>query len=140
MELPRIIELPKIEDYRDNLTFVQNCDQIPFDIARVYWTYDVPGGVVRGSHAHKENESLIVAASGSFDVTLSDGTREYKFSLNRSYRGLYVPVNYWRTLDNFSSGSVCMVLSSKPYSEDDYIRNYDEYLEYMRSVDSTLNG
>ncbi len=74
MELPRIIELPKIEDYRGNLTFVQNCDQIPFDIARVYWTYDVPGGVVRGSHAHKENESLIVAASGSFDVTLSDGT------------------------------------------------------------------
>ena len=133
MKLPEIIDLPKIEDRRGNLTFVQNNDQIPFDIARVYWTYDVPGGVTRGSHAHIRNESLIIAASGSFDVTLFDGVNEYKFSLNRSYKGLYVPCGYWRTLDNFSSCSVCMVLTSEPYSEDDYIRDFDEFMKLAAS-------
>lgn len=126
---PQIIELPKIFDPRGNLTFVESGNQVPFDIRRVYWIYDVPGGEKRGSHAHFKGIELIVAASGSFDVILSDGHDTLSFSLNRSYRGLYVPAGYWRTLDNFSSGSVCMVLTSTPYSEDDYVRDFDEYLK-----------
>lgn len=132
MELtkPQIINLPKICDPRGNLSFVENGTHLPFDIARVYWIYDVPGGEERGSHAHKVSQSLMVSASGSFDVYLSDGKREERFSLNRPYQGLYIPPGYWRRLDNFSSGAVCMVLTSTPYSEEDYIRDYDEFIHF----------
>lgn len=130
MELtePRIIDLPKICDPRGNLTFVEGGQIIPFDIKRVYWIYDVPGGEERGSHSHHEASEMIVAASGSFDVLLSDGRIENEYTLNRSYRGLFVPPGYWRTLRNFSSGSVCMVLTSTHFSEEDYVRDYEEFL------------
>ena len=123
----RFVDLPKIMDHRGNLTFVEGGNHIPFDIRRVYYLYDVPGGSVRGSHAHKGLEQLIIAMSGSFDVILDDGGTEKRFSLNRSYYGLYVCPMMWRTLDNFSSGAVCMVLASQRYEEDDYIRDYDEF-------------
>lgn len=126
---PCIVSLPKICDPRGNLTFVEEGRHVPFDIARVYWTYDVPAGEVRGSHSHHVAEELIVATSGSFNVNLSDGKETKTFTLNRPFEGLYVPPGYWRTLDNFSSGSVCMVLTSIPYSEDDYVRDYDEFLK-----------
>lgn len=126
---PRVIELPKICDPRGNLTFVESVAQVPFEIRRAYWIYDVPGGESRGSHAHIASRSLIVAASGSFDVALDDGRSVLRFSLNRSYKGLYVPPGYWRTLDNFSSGSVCMVLTSTDFSEDDYVRDYELFLK-----------
>ncbi len=131
MEKPRpyIIVLPKVFDPRGSLTFAEGENHVPFDIARVYWIYDVPAGAVRGSHCHKEARSLIVATGGSFTVHLSDGRTTESFQLNRPYEGLYVPPGYWRTLDNFSSGSVCMVLTSLPYSEDDYIRDYNEFLQ-----------
>jgi len=129
----RIIELPKISDPRGNLTFIQGDDHVPFDIKRVYYLYDVPGGSERGSHAHKELEQFFVAMSGSFDVILEDGINEPKrFHLNRSYYGLYVGPMTWRTLDNFSSGSVCMVISSRVYEEADYIRDYDRFLKAVR--------
>lgn len=124
----RIIELPKISDPRGNLTFVESGNQIPFDISRVYYLYDVPGGAERGGHAHKELSQLIIAMSGSFDVVLDDGREKKRFHLNRSYQGLYVCPMIWRELDNFSSGSVCMVLASNLYDEADYYRDYDEYL------------
>ena len=124
----KIIELPKITDPRGNLTFVENGNHIPFDINRVYYLYDVPGGSERGGHAHKELSQLIIAMSGSFDVVLNDGHGEKRFHLNRSYYGLYVCPMIWRELDNFSSGSVCMVLASNLYDEDDYYRDYDEYV------------
>lgn len=124
----RIIELPKISDPRGNLTFVESGNQIPFDINRVYYLYDVPGGAERGGHAHKELNQLIVAMSGSFDVVLDDGRGKKRFHLNRSYQGLYICPMIWRELDNFSSGSVCMVLASNFYDEADYYRDYDEYL------------
>lgn len=124
---PAILDLPKICDPRGNLTFVQGCDQIPFQIARVYWTYDVPAGEERGGHSHHQAQELIIASSGSFRVHLSNG-REWKtFSLNRPFQGLYVPPGYWRTLDDFASGSVCLVLTSLPYSEDDYVRGYEDF-------------
>lgn len=126
---PIIIDLPKICDPRGNLTFVEGGAQVPFEIRRAYWIYDVPGGESRGSHAHISSHSLIVAASGSFDVELDDGQKVSRFSLNRSYMGLYVPPGYWRTLDNFSSGSVCMVLTSTDFSEADYVRDYDLFLK-----------
>ena len=126
---PHIISLPKIFDPRGSLTFVEGGNHLPFEIARVYWTYDVPAGAVRGSHSHKEAQELIIATSGSFTVHLSDGKSTESYLLNRPYEGLYVPPRYWRTLDNFSSGSVCMVLTSLPYSEDDYIRDHDEFLK-----------
>ncbi len=126
---PHIIDLPCIRDPRGNLTFVQNGDsRLPFDIARVYWTYDVPAGEERGSHAHHQGQELIVALSGSFNVELFDGVATRTFTLNRPFQGLYVPPGLWRTLDNFSSGSVCMVLTSVPYDEADYIRDYDEFI------------
>ena len=126
---PHIIDLPCIRDPRGNLTFVQNGDsRLPFDIARVYWTYDVPAGEERGSHAHHQGQELIVALSGSFNVELFDGVATRTFTLNRPFQGLYVPPVLWRTLDNFSSGSVCMVLTSVPYDEADYIRDYDEFI------------
>ena len=124
----RIIQLPKIVDSRGNLTFIEGGNHIPFDIERVYYLYDVPGGSERGGHAHKALHQLIIAMSGSFDVVLDDGREKKRFHLNRSYYGLYVCPMMWRELDNFSSGSVCMVLASNMYDEDDYYRDYVEYL------------
>ena len=125
----RIIGLPNVEDPRGNLTFIEGKNHVPFEIKRVYYTYDVPGGSERGSHAHKNLEQLIIAMSGSFDVLLDDGRNSHRFHLNRSYYGLYVPKLMWRTIDNFSSGSVCMVLASELFEEDDYYRDYDEFLK-----------
>ncbi len=124
----RMIELPKISDPRGNLTFIEGGNHIPFDIKRVYYLYDVPGGAERGGHAHKNLHQLIVAMSGSFDVVLDDGLNKKRYHLNRSYQGLYVCSMIWRELDNFSSGSVCMVLASNNYDEDDYYRNYESFL------------
>jgi len=123
-----MIELPKITDPRGNLTFIEGGGHVPFDINRVYYLYDVPGGAERGGHAHKELHQLIIAMSGSFDVILNDGVSDRQFHLNRSYRGLLICPMIWRELNNFSSGSVCMVLASHHYTEDDYYRDYDEYL------------
>ena len=131
---PHIVVLPKVFDPRGSLTFVEGGNHVPFEIARCYWIYDVPAGAVRGSHSHIEAMELIVATSGSFTVHLSDGDSTESFFLNRPYEGLFVPPSYWRTLDNFSSGSVCMVLTSHPYSEDDYIRDYNEFLK-SRGID-----
>ena len=128
----QIIELPKITDPRGNLTFVESQRHIPFDIKRVYYTYDVPGGAQRGGHAHKELKQLIIAMSGSFDITLYDGFQKKKFNLNRSYFGLYVCSMIWRQIDNFSSGSVCLVLASEFYSEADYFREYEGFLNAVR--------
>jgi dTDP-4-dehydrorhamnose 3,5-epimerase-like enzyme len=124
----KLIELPKITDPRGNLTFIEGMRHIPFAIRRVYYTYDVPGGADRGGHAHKALEQLIVAMSGSFDVTLDDGRNKRKYHLNRSYQGLYVCPMIWRDLDNFSSGSVCMVLASDLYEASDYYRDYTEFV------------
>lgn len=120
----KIISLPKITDARGNLTFVEGGNQIPFEIQRVYYLYDVPGGAQRGGHAHKCLHQLIIAMSGSFDVVLDDGENTKRVNLNRSYNGLYICPMIWRELDNFSSGSVCMVLASNRYDEDDYYRDY----------------
>ena len=123
----RIIELPKISDPRGNLSFIEGGRHIPFDLKRVYYLYDVPGGADRGAHAHKSLHQFIVAMSGSFDVVLDDGREKKRFHLNRSYYGLYVCPMMWRDLDNFSSGAVCMVLASEYYDEDDYLREYNEF-------------
>jgi len=128
-----MIDLPKIEERRGNLTFIENSRHIPFDIKRVYYLYDVPGGADRGAHAHKTLQQFIVAMSGSFDVVLSDGSREQRFHLNRSYQGLFVCPMMWRYLDNFSSGAVCLVLASGLFAESDYIRDHAEYLEAVRA-------
>lgn len=133
LEQCRIIELPRIEDPRGNLTFIEGGEHIPFNIKRVYYTYDVPGGSERGSHAHKNLEQLIIAMSGSFDIVLDDGANKHRFHLNRSYYGLYVPSMMWRTIDNFSSGSVCMVLASQLYDEEDYYRSYDEFIDNVET-------
>ena len=122
-----LINLPKITDPRGNLSFIEGGQHIPFDIQRVYYLYDVPGGSDRGSHAHKNLHQFIVAMSGSFDVVLDDGKEKKRFHLNRSYSGLYVCPMMWRDLDNFSSGAVCMVLASAHYDEDDYIRDYSQF-------------
>lgn len=124
----KIIELPKISDPRGNLTFIEAGRHIPFAIQRVYYLYDVPGGAERGGHAHKDLHQLIIAMSGSFDVVLDDGCEKKRFHLNRSYYGLYVCPMIWRELDNFSSGSVSMVLASNYYDEADYFRDYNEFL------------
>jgi oxalate decarboxylase/phosphoglucose isomerase-like protein (cupin superfamily) len=124
-----MIDLPKISDPRGNLTFIEGGRHVPFDIRRVYYLYDVPGGAERGGHAHKELHQLIVAMSGSFDVILDDGAGRQRIHLNRSYNGLYVCPMIWRELDNFSSGSVCMVLASNHYDESDYYRDYQDFLK-----------
>jgi dTDP-4-dehydrorhamnose 3,5-epimerase-like enzyme len=124
----RILELPKIHEPRGNLTFVEGGRHVPFEIARVYYLYDVPGGAERGGHAHKDLHQLIIAMSGSFDVVLNDGRDERRIHLNRSYQGLYVCPMIWRELTNFSSGAVCMVLASERYDENDYYRDYAEFL------------
>lgn len=123
----KLIDIPRITDPRGNLSFVEGGELIPFDIERVYYLYDVPGGESRGGHAHKDLQQLIIAASGSFDVILDDGTEKQRVSLNRSYTGLYLCSMIWREIDNFSSGAVCLVLASHHYAEDDYIRDYDEF-------------
>jgi hypothetical protein len=125
----RIIDLPKINDPRGNLTFIEGGRHVPFEIKRVYYLYDVPGGAERGGHAHRALHQLIIAMSGSFDVILKDGTQQQRFHLNRSYSGLLICPMIWREIDNFSSGSVCMVLASNFYAESDYYRNYDEFLK-----------
>jgi hypothetical protein len=124
----KIVDLPKISDPRGNLTFIEAGAQIPFDIQRVYYLYDVPGGAERGGHAHKALHQLIIAISGSFDVILDDGRDKKRVHLNRSYYGLYICPMIWRELDNFSSGSVCLALASNRYDESDYYRDYDAYL------------
>jgi hypothetical protein len=129
----RLINLPKIADPRGNLTFIEAGRHIPFEIRRVYYLYDVPGGGERGGHAHKALSQLIVAMSGSFDVILSDGRERQRFHLNRSYYGLYICPMIWRELDNFSSGSVCMVLASNLYDESDYYREYEAFLNELHS-------
>lgn len=128
--LPQIIELPKFLDERGNLSFVEQFNQIPFAIKRTYWIYDVPGGEARGGHAYRENEEFIIALSGSFDVILDDGKTKKTFSLNRSYRGLYVPEGLWRKMDNFSTNSLALILASTSYDKDDYIYDFNEFQAY----------
>jgi hypothetical protein len=123
----RLIELPTVHDRRGNLTFVEGGRHLPFDIARSYWVYDVPGGSERGGHAHRRLEQFIVAVAGSFDVVVDDGRERRRFTLNRCFFGLYLCPMMWRELDNFSSGAVCMVLASRPYEESDYIRDPSEF-------------
>ena len=127
---PQIIQLPKIFDERGNLSFIEEEKHIPFVIERVYWIYDVPGGQVRGGHAFKKQNELIVALSGSFDVEVDDGKAKQHFSLNRSYYGLYIPAGLWRQMQNFSTNSLALVLSSTPFMENDYIRDYEEFLKF----------
>ncbi len=127
MNLPQIIPLPKFLDSRGNLSFAEEFKQVPFKIRRSYWIYDVPGGEERGGHAYKENQEFIIALSGSFDVILDNGKEQVRYSLNRSYYGLYVPEGWWRMMDNFSTNAFALVLASIPYSPDDYIRDYEEY-------------
>lgn len=124
----RIISLPRIIDERGNLSFAENLSQVPFVIQRSYWLYDVPGGERRGGHAYRENEEFVIALSGSFDVLLDDGKIKQVFSLNRSYYGLYIPKGIWREMDNFSTNSLALEFGSVPYDENDYIRDYQEFL------------
>ena len=128
----RIIELPKIQDHRGNLTFIEANRHVPFEIKRVYYLYDVPAGASRAAHGHRSLHQLMIAMSGSFDVILDDGKEKRLFHLNRSYFGLYIPPMIWRDLNNFSSGAVCVVLASDYYDENDYFRNYDDFLQAAR--------
>lgn len=128
----RIIELPKYLDVRGNLSFVEQFAHIPFEIKRTYWLYDVPGGIARGGHAEKDNEELIIALSGAFEIVVDDGAQTKTFVLNRSYYGLYIPSGLWREIKEFSTNAVALEFGSIPYSADDYIRDYDDYLEYRR--------
>ena len=130
-----IFDLPKIHDPRGNLTFIEGGRHIPFDIRRVYYLYDVPGGETRGGHAHKNLQQFIIAIAGSFDVLLDDGMEKKRVGLNRSYLGLYVPQMIWRELVNFSSGAVCMVLASEIYEESDYFRSYEKFMKAIRNED-----
>lgn len=130
MDKPQLIQLSKIADPRGNLSIIEEYKEIPFKIERVYWIYDVPGGETRGGHAYKENQEFIVALSGSFDVVLDDGREKKTFSLNRSYNGLFVPKGMWREMENFSTNSLALVLSSTNYDANDYIRDYSEFLKF----------
>lgn len=130
----KIMELPQVNDLRGNLTFVEANRHIPFDIQRVYYLYDVPGGAARGGHAHKALHQFFIAMSGSFDIHLDDGYARKTIHLNRSYNGLYVCPMIWREIDNFSSGSVCMVLASDYYDESDYYREYDLFIDAVKKV------
>jgi len=133
-----VMNLPKVTDKRGNLTFIEGNRHIPFEIKRVYYLYDVPGGESRGGHAHRRLQQFIIAASGSFDVILDDGFERKRFHLNRSYYGLYVPPMIWRELNNFSSGSVCLVLASEPYDDDDYIRDYETFKKIVRQKETMI--
>ncbi len=128
-----VIEMNKHHSDRGNITVVENGITVPFDVRRVYYLYDVPGGEERGGHAHRELRQLIVAASGSFDVTIDDGKLKRTFTLNRPYVGLLIVPGIWRELSNFSSGSVCLVLASLPYDENDYIRNYNDFKKFKNA-------
>jgi glyoxylate utilization-related uncharacterized protein len=130
----RLIPLPRVSDPRGNLTYIEAGAHVPFDIKRVYYLYDVPGGADRGGHAHKQLQQLLIAISGSFDVVVDDGAYKHRYHLNRSYFGLYLPPMTWRELDNFSSGSVCLVLCSAPYDEADYYRSYQTFLSNLRAA------
>ncbi|GAA4321004.1 FdtA/QdtA family cupin domain-containing protein [Pontixanthobacter gangjinensis] len=123
----KLIHLPKLEDPRGNLSFLEEENHIPFKIKRTYWIYDVPGGEIRGSHAFKESQEFIIALSGSFDVILNDGENETQFNLNRSYYGLYIPKLLWRSIENFSTNSLALIVSSIPFDQKDYIRDFDEF-------------
>ena len=127
----KIINLPKILDPRGNLTVAESMKQVPFDVKRVYWTYDAPSGESRGGHAHKQCRELIIAISGSFTVNINDGTTSESFHLNHPWQGLLIEKDVWRTLDDFSSGAVCLVLASELFDEADYIRDYDEFVDYL---------
>lgn len=129
---PKLLTLPKILDDRGNLSIIESEKHIPFKIRRCYWIYDVPGGEIRGSHAFKKQHEFIVALSGSFDVVLHNGKEEFRFPLRRSYNGLYVPPMHYRTLDNFSTNSVALVLSSEPYDPEDYIWEFDDFKEALK--------
>lgn len=131
MSLGKIIELPRITDPRGNLTVAEASKNIPFDIKRVYWLYDVPGGECRGGHAHKQIKEILIAVSGSFHVTLDNGKEKQTFLLNHPYQGLLIDTKTWRTLDDFSSGAVCVVLASDFYDENDYIYDYNDFLQYI---------
>lgn len=133
LELCRIVELPRITDPRGNLTFIEGGRHVGFDIRRVYYLYDVPGGATRAGHGHRKLHQLMIAMSGSFDVTLDDGRGKRKYHLNRSHYGLYICPMIWRDIDNFSSGSVCMVLASDFFDESDYYREYADFLEAVKA-------
>jgi hypothetical protein len=130
----KLIDLPKIADLRGNLTVAEGACLVPFDIKRAYWVYDVPGGESRGGHAHKKLKQFVIALSGSFDVTLDDGKEKQTYHLNHPYQGLLIDTGIWRTLDDFSSGAVCLVLASEHFEEEDYIYDYDEFLKYVRCL------
>lgn len=127
MNQAKLIDLPKILDRRGNLSFIEERKHIPFEIKRAYWIYDVPGGETRGGHAYKTLNEFIVALSGSFDIILNDGKREERYSLNRSYYGLYIPKMYWRSIENFSTNSLALILADDYYKEDDYIRDFEDF-------------
>ena len=134
----KIIELPKFLDARGNLSFVEQFTHIPFEIRRTYWLYDVPGGIARGGHAEKNNEELIIALSGAFEIVVDDGTKSRTFVLNRSYYGLYIPKGLWREIKEFSTNALALEFGSIPYMADDYIRDYNAFLEYSKSTSSIL--
>lgn len=127
LESFKLIQLPKIFDERGNLSFLENENQVPFIIKRVYWIYDVPGGEVRGGHAFKQQQEFIIALSGSFDVMLHDGKQDHRFHLNRSYNGLFIPGLIWRSMENFSTNSLALVAADTTFSQDDYIRDFDNF-------------
>jgi dTDP-4-dehydrorhamnose 3,5-epimerase-like enzyme len=133
MDSSYIIDLPKFEDPRGNLTFLEEEKHFPFKIERSYWIYDVPGGQKRGGHAFKEQQEIIIALSGSFDVIVDDGVKKITFSLNRSYYGLYIPHAMWRHMENFSTNSLALVLSSTQYNKEDYILNYKDFLKFLKN-------
>lgn len=132
MNSPQIINLPKINDLRGSLTFIEEDNHVPFKIKRSYWIYDVPGGESRGGHVYKENQEFIVALSGSFDVTFHDGTKREVISLNRSYYGLYVPQGIWRQMDNFSTNALALVLASTYFDKNDYIYDFEEFKKLIK--------
>lgn len=133
-----IIQLPRIENEKGNITPIEGLKNIPFLIKRVFYTYDIPGGEARGAHAHKECHQLLVAASGSFEVVLDDGTNKRTILLNRPFYGLHIPPGIWAAEQGFSSGSICLVLASHKYDEDDYIRNYNEFIEYKNDTNTSV--
>ena len=128
----KIINLPKILDKRGNLSFLESENHVPFDIKRTYWIYDVPGGEIRGGHAFKEQQEMIIVLSGSLDVVIFDGTEKRKLSLNRSYYGLYLPSGLWRYMENFATNTLALVVSSTSFEESDYIRDKDEFLKFKQ--------